>query len=195
MRFTETVIAGVWVIDPEFRGDERGRFFRAWCSREFAEHGIELLPLQAHMGFSALKGTLRGMHYQVEPALEAKLVRCTRGAMFDVALDLRPGSPTNGRWFGAELTEENGRMLYVPEHCGHGYQTLVDGTEMYYMTSQVYAPSACRGARYDDPAFRIQWPLPATAVSDQDRNWPLAVSSPAEQNPEAVLTGHKPDKV
>ncbi|MGC2300174.1 MAG: dTDP-4-dehydrorhamnose 3,5-epimerase family protein, partial [Acidobacteriaceae bacterium] len=113
MRFEETAIAGVWVIDPEFRGDERGRFFRAWCSREFAEHGIEFLPLQANMGFSALRGTLRGMHYQVEPGLEAKLVRCTRGAMFDVALDLRPGSPTYGQWFGAELTEENGRMLYV----------------------------------------------------------------------------------
>jgi dTDP-4-dehydrorhamnose 3,5-epimerase len=195
MRFTETPIAGVWVIDPEFRGDDRGRFFRAWCSREFAEHGIEFLPLQANMGFSALKGTLRGMHYQVEPALEAKLVRCTRGAMFDVALDLRPGSATFGQWFGAELTEENGRMLYLPERCGHGYQTLVDGTEMHYMTSQVYTPSACRGARYDDLAFRIQWPLPATAVSDQDRTWPLLPTNEEERSFESALTGHKPEKV
>ncbi len=195
MRFTQTAIAGVWVIDPDFRGDERGRFFRAWCSREFAEHGIEFLPLQANMGFSALRGTLRGLHYQVEPALEAKLVRCTRGSMFDVALDVRPASATYGQWFGVELTEENGRMLYVPEQCAHGYQTLEDRTEMHYMTSQVYSPSACRGARFDDPAFRIQWPLPATAVSDQDRNWPLVGSANTRQNMEAVLTGQKPEKV
>ncbi len=195
MRFTQTAIAGVWVIDPDFRGDERGRFFRAWCSREFAEHGIEFLPLQANMGFSALRGTLRGLHYQVEPALEAKLVRCTRGSMFDVALDVRPASATYGQWFGVELTEENGRMLYVPEQCAHGYQTLEDRTEMHYMTSQVYSPSACRGARFDDPAFRIQWPLPATAVSDQDRNWPLVGSANTQQNMEAVLTGQKPEKV
>lgn len=195
MRFTQTAIAGVWVIDPDFRGDERGRFFRAWCSREFAEHGIEFLPLQANMGFSALRGTLRGLHYQVEPALEAKLVRCTRGSMFDVALDVRPASATYGQWFGVELTEENGRMLYVPEQCAHGYQTLEDRTEMHYMTSQVYSPSACRGARFDDPAFRIQWPLPATAVSDQDRNWPLVGSANTRQNMKAVLTGQKPEKV
>lgn len=195
MRFTQTAIAGVWVIDPDFRGDERGRFFRAWCSREFAEHGIEFLPLQANMGFSALRGTLRGLHYQVEPALEAKLVRCTRGSMFDVALDVRPASATYGQWFGVELTEENGRMLYVPEQCAHGYQTLEDRTEMHYMTSQVYSPSACRGVRFDDPAFRIQWPLPATAVSDQDRNWPLVGSANTQQNMEAVLTGQKPEKV
>jgi dTDP-4-dehydrorhamnose 3,5-epimerase len=194
MQFTETAIAGVWVIDPDFRGDDRGRFFRAWCSTEFAGHGIHFLPLQANMGFSVLKGTLRGMHYQVEPALESKLVRCTRGAMFDVALDVRPGSATYGQWFGVELSEENGRMLFVPEHCAHGYQTLEDRTEMHYMTSQVYTPSACRGARFDDPAFRIQWPLPATAVSEQDRNWPLVASGNATHNLEAALIGQKPEK-
>jgi len=193
MRFTETPIAGVWVIDPDFRGDDRGRFFRAWCSREFADHGIDFLPLQANMGFSVQRGTVRGMHYQVEPALEAKLVRCTRGSMFDVALDLRPGSPTYGQWFGAELTEDNGRMLFVPEHCGHGYQTLDDRTEMHYMTSQVYTPSACRGARFDDPAFAIRWPLPPTAVSDQDRSWPLVPPREMEHHPDTVLTGHKPE--
>jgi len=180
LRFTETGIAGVWIIDPVFHGDDRGRFFRAWCSQEFREHGIEFLPLQANMGFSALKGTVRGMHYQIEPALEAKLVRCTRGSMFDVALDLRPASSTFGRWFGTELTEDNGRMLFVPEHCGHGYQTLEDRTEMHYLTSQIYTPSACRGARFDDPAFRIHWPLPAVAVSEQDRHWPL-VAQPARE--------------
>lgn len=179
MRFTSTPLAGVWVIDPDFRQDERGRFFRAWCAEEMEQHGIRFHPLQANMGFSLRRGTTRGMHFQVEPAPEAKLVRCTRGSMFDVALDLRPDSPTRGRWFGTELTADNGRMLFVPEGCGHGYQTLEDGTEMHYMTSQVYTPSAARGARFDDPAFRIQWPLEPTAVSEQDRNWPLV----AEQEP------------
>lgn len=113
------------------------------------------------------------MHLQVEPALEAKLVRCTRGAMYDVVVDLRPESTTYRKWYGAELTAENGRMLYVPEYCAHGYQTLEDGTEMYYMTSQFYTPRCARGVRFDDPAFEIQWPLAATVVSEQDRNWPL----------------------
>jgi dTDP-4-dehydrorhamnose 3,5-epimerase len=161
------------VIDPDFHLDDRGRFFRAWCSREFAENGIQFLPLQANMGLSVAEGTTRGMHYQIEPAAEAKLVRCTRGAIFDVALDLRPGSPTWGKWFGTELSEQNGRMLFVPQLCAHGYQTLTANTEMHYMTSQVYTASACRGVRFDDPAFQIQWPLAATVVSDQDRNWPL----------------------
>ena len=173
MRFAETDIAGAWVIDPTFHQDDRGRFFRAWCTREFAERRITFLPVQANMGLSVHKGTVRGMHFQVEPALETKLVRCTRGAMFDVALDLRPESPTYGKWYGVELTAENGRMLYVPDRCGHGYQTLEDDTEMYYMTSQFYTPSAARGARFNDPVFDIQWPLAPTVVSDQDRNWPL----------------------
>ncbi len=173
LRFTETGIAGAWVIDASFHQDDRGRFFRAWCAQEFAEHGITFVPVQANMGLSVRKGTVRGMHFQGEPALEAKLVRCTRGAMFDVALDLRPESPTYGKWYGTELTAENGRMLYVPERCGHGYQTLEDGTEMYYMTSQFYTPCAARGARFNDPIFDIQWPLAATVVSDQDRKWPL----------------------
>ena len=146
---------------------------RAWCEREFAEQGINFSPAQANMGFSLSKGTLRGMHYQVEPALEAKLVRCTRGSMFDVVLDVRHGSPTYNEWFGVELSAENGRMLYLPEGCAHGYQTLEDNTEMHYMASAVYTPSAARGARFDDPAFQIQWPLSVTAISEQDRNWPL----------------------
>jgi|SRR5208283_472965 len=172
MRFTETGVAGAWLIDPTPYEDDRGRFFRAWCSEEFAEHGINFLPVQANMGFSIRRGTVRGMHFQVEPALEAKLVRCTRGAMFDVVLDLRPDSPTYGKWYGAELSAENGRMLYLPEQCAHGYQTLEDRTEMYYMTSQFYTPGAARGARFDDPAFSIRWPIAVTVVSEQDRNWP-----------------------
>lgn len=161
------------MIDSTPHADERGRFMRAWCLREFSERGIKFVPVQANMGFSVRKGTVRGMHYQVEPALEAKLVRCTRGSMFDVVVDLRPGSATYAKWYGAELSAENGRMLYVPEHCAHGYQTLEDGTEMYYMTSQFYVPDAVRGLRFDDPAFGIEWPLAATAVSNQDRAWPL----------------------
>lgn len=161
------------MIDPTPHEDSRGRFMRAWCSREFPEQGIDFAPVQANMGFSAQKGTIRGMHFQTAPALEAKLVRCTRGAMFDVALDLRPDSPTYRKWFGIELTAENGEMLYVPESCAHGYQTLEDRTEMFYMTSAFYTPGAAQGVRFDDAAFNIQWPLPASVVSEQDRNWPL----------------------
>ena len=173
MHFSETSIAGAMVIDPSPRSDERGRFMRAWCTREFSEHGIDFLPLQANMGHSVRRGTTRGMHFQVEPAPEAKLVRCTKGAMFDVVLDLRPGSPTYGKWHGIELTASNGRMLYLPEFCAHGYQTLEDDTEMHYMTSAFYTPDAVRGVRFDDPAFDIQWPLEATVVSEQDLNWPV----------------------
>jgi dTDP-4-dehydrorhamnose 3,5-epimerase len=173
MRFTETTIAGAWVIDPSPHEDARGRFMRAWCAREFTEHGIDFIPVQANMGFSIRKGTLRGMHFQEAPALEAKLVRCTKGTIFDVVLDIRPGSPSYGKWYGTELSAENGRMLYLPEHCAHGYQTLVDETEIYYMASEFYTPGSAHGVRFDDPAFRIQWPLMATAVSEQDRNWPL----------------------
>ena len=173
MQFQDTDIAGAMLIDPVPHQDDRGRFMRAWCGREFAEHGLNFVPVQANMGFSVTKGTVRGMHFQQAPALEAKLVRCTRGSMFDVALDVRPESPSYGKWYGAELSAENGRMLYVPEGCAHGYQTLEEGTEMYYMASEYYTPSAVRGMRFDDPAFGIRWPLAATVVSEQDRNWPL----------------------
>ena len=173
MHFTETNLIGAWIVDPNPYEDDRGRFMRAWCAREFAEHGLDFLPVQANMGFSVRKGTVRGMHLQEAPALEAKLVRCTRGAVFDVVLDVRPESPSYGEWYGAELSAENGRMLYVPERCAHGYQTLEDSTEIYYMASEFYAPNSVRGVRFNDPAFRIQWPLVATVVSEQDRNWPL----------------------
>jgi dTDP-4-dehydrorhamnose 3,5-epimerase len=176
MRFTETDLVGAWIIDPSPHEDDRGRFMRAWCAREFAEHDLDFLPVQANMGFSRRRGTVRGMHFQEAPALEAKLMRCTRGAIFDVVLDLRPKSPSFGQWRGVHLTAENGRMLYVPEHCAHGYQTLEDCTEIYYMTSGLYAADSVRGVRFDDPAFSIQWPLIATVVSDQDRTWPLVES-------------------
>lgn len=173
MRFTQTGIAGAWVIDPDPREDSRGRFLRAWCSEEFAKHGLVFSPVQANLGFSVKSGTIRGMHFQEAPAIEAKLVRCTRGAMFDVVLDLRPESASYRKWFGVELTPENARMLFVPERCAHGYQTLKDDTEMYYMTSAFYTPSAARGVRFDDSAFGIEWPLAPTVVSEQDSNWPL----------------------
>jgi dTDP-4-dehydrorhamnose 3,5-epimerase len=173
MRFMETGIVGAKVIDPSPHQDERGRFLRAWCAREFVEHGLDFLPVQANLGFSIKRGTVRGMHFQQAPAVEAKLVRCTRGAIFDAVLDLRAKSPSYGEWYGAVLSAENAQMLYVPENCAHGYQTLEECTEMYYMTSGFYTPSAVRGVRFDDPAFAIQWPLVATVVSEQDRSWPL----------------------
>ncbi len=173
MQFTDTSVTGAKVIDPSPHEDERGYFMRAWCAREFSEHGIDFLPVQANMAFSRLKGTVRGMHFQIAPALEAKLVRCTRGIAFDVVLDLRPDSATYGKWSGAELSAQNGRMLYVPAGCAHGCQSLEDSTEIHYLTSCVYTPNSARGVRFDDPTFRIQWPLVATNVSKQDLDWPL----------------------
>jgi dTDP-4-dehydrorhamnose 3,5-epimerase len=173
MHFSKTRVAGAWIVDPDPHHDERGRFMRAWCGREFAQHGIDFLPVQANMQFNPRKGTVRGLHLQIAPALEAKLVRCTRGAIFDVAVDFRPDSSSFGQWCGVELTPENGRMLYVPEQCAHGFQSIEDNSEVLYLTSAFYAPEACRGAQFDDPAFDIRWPLPVSAISDQDRNWPL----------------------
>jgi dTDP-4-dehydrorhamnose 3,5-epimerase len=172
MLFTEAGIPGAWVIDPSPHADHRGRFFRAWCTNEFSTHGIDFVPLQANMGTSRAAGTVRGLHYQVAPHDEAKLVRCTRGAIWDVVVDLRVGSPTYGRWAGATLSAENGRMLFVPRGCATGYQTLEDESDMYYLTSAIYEPSAVRGLKFDDATVGIEWPLPPTAISDQDSRWP-----------------------
>jgi dTDP-4-dehydrorhamnose 3,5-epimerase len=176
MLFKECDVSGAWIIDPTAHEDKRGRFMRAWCHQEFREHAIDFTPVQANMGFSLQKGTIRGLHYQVAPALEAKLVRCISGAVFDVVLDLRPASPTYRVWYGTSLSAENGRMLYIPEGCAHGCQSTVDKTEIYYMTSAFYSPEQVRGIRYDDPEFRIRWPLPASSISDQDSSWPLSTS-------------------
>jgi dTDP-4-dehydrorhamnose 3,5-epimerase len=173
MRFIDTNVIGARLIEPSPHQDDRGRFMRVWCTREFLENGLDFVPVQENMGFSRSRGTIRGMHFQDGQAPEAKLVRCTRGSIFDVVLDLRPESPSYGQWYGAELSADNGRMLYVPELCAHGYQTLEDCTEISYMASGFYTPTAVRGARFDDPVFGIQWPLAATAVSEQDRGWPL----------------------
>lgn len=175
MKFLQCEVADAWVVEPEPHQDARGRFMRAWCAREFSEHGITFTPVQANMGLSAHRGTIRGLHYQADPAPEAKLVRCTRGAIFDVVVDVRPASPTRGRWYGIELSADNGKMLYVPEGCAHGCQSLDDFTEIHYMTSAFYSPNQVRGIRFDDPAFAVRWPLPVASISEQDRNWPLSV--------------------
>lgn len=173
MEFLSTDVADASLVEPTPHVDERGRFMRAWCTREFAEHRIDFVPVQSNLAFSKLKGTLRGLHYQVAPSLEAKLVRCTRGAAFDLVLDLRRDSPTYLGWYGTQLSADNGRMLFVPEGCAHGAQSLEDDTEILYMASAYYAPSAARGVRHDDPAFGITWPLEVSSMSDQDRRWPL----------------------
>ena len=173
MIFTETPLAGAFVIDLDKRADERGFFARAWCRREFEEHGLIPHIEQINVGYSRRRGTLRGMHWQNPPHAEVKVVRCVRGAMFDVIVDLRPESPTRCRWFGVELRSETGQMLYVPQGFAHGYQTLADETEMIYQTTQPYVSQSATGVRYDDPAFGIRWPLDVTCVSDADRNWPL----------------------
>jgi dTDP-4-dehydrorhamnose 3,5-epimerase len=172
MEFTETNLKGAFVVGLKRIEDHRGFFARGWCRDEFAQHGLNPNMVQLNVGFSQNKGTLRGLHYQVAPHEEAKFVRCTRGAIFDVIVDLRPGSPTQLGWFGIELTAANALMVYAPENFAHGYQTLADDTEMYYLTSGHYSPSAARGVRYNEPAFGISWPLPVAAISDADRNWP-----------------------
>ena len=173
MIFRETGVAGAWIIELEPRGDERGFFARAFCRREFLERGMNPEVVQCNLSLSAEVGTLRGMHFQLPPHEEAKLVRCTRGALWDVALDLRPDSASYLRWVGAELNAENRTMLYVPEGCAHGFQTLAPETEAFYQVSTSYAPEAERGVRWDDPAFRIGWPAaPARVVSEKDLSWP-----------------------
>jgi len=177
MIFTRCAVDDAWLIEPTPHSDFRGRFMRAWCANEFEQNGIIFTPVQANMGFSYTRGTIRGMHYQTSPAAEAKLVRCTRGSMFDVVLDLRPNSPTYGTWHGSILSAENGHMLLIPEGCAHGCQSLEDNTEFIYMTSATFLPLHATGVRHDDPAFSITWPLPVALISEQDRNWPLVATA------------------
>ena len=173
MQFEKCDVAGAWAIEPEPHIDDRGRFMRSWCTDEFSNHGIEFHPVQANMGFSRKKGTMRGLHYQAAPALEAKLVRCTRGSMFDVVADLREKSETYLRWYGTNLSPENGKMLYIPEGCAHGCLSLEDETEFYYLASARFAPDCARGRRFDDPLLAIDWPQEVVVASEQDRTWPL----------------------
>jgi len=172
MIFTETKLPGAFIIDLQPIADSRGFFARSWSAEEFAERGLNTRILQANVSFNKTKGTLRGMHRQAQPFAEVKLVRCTRGAIYDVAIDLRPDSPTYMQWTSVELSADNRRMFYIPEDFAHGFQTLEDDTEINYQVSQVYTPTAERGIRFDDSAFDIAWPLPVTVMSDKDRAWP-----------------------
>jgi dTDP-4-dehydrorhamnose 3,5-epimerase len=171
--FTETELPGAFLVDLERREDERGFFARAWCADEFGEHGLNARLVQANLSFNDVKGTLRGMHFQREPAAEAKVIRCTRGSIFDAIVDLRSDSPTFKRWIGVDLSAENRRALYVPEGFAHGYQTLEPETETFYLVSEYYTPSAEGGVRWDDPVFGIEWPDPSSPIlSPKDANWP-----------------------
>lgn len=183
MDFSPTPLKDAFVVEIEPHGDSRGFFARAWCRQEFEEQGLSTHVEQCNLSFNETKGTLRGMHFQRPPHSEVKLIRCTRGAIWDVIVDLRPNSETYKRWFGVELTGENRRMLYVPEGFAHGYQTLVDATETLYQVSAAYAPDSEGGVRWDDPAFGIEWPdETARTISEKDAAWPDFTSSPFGSN-------------
>ncbi|MCU0526158.1 MAG: dTDP-4-dehydrorhamnose 3,5-epimerase [Elainella sp. Prado103] len=172
MIFTETKLKGAFILDLELRADNRGAFARTFCMKEFEAHGLKPTVAQCNLSYNYKAGTLRGMHYQVPPAAETKLVRCTKGAIYDVIIDLRPDSPTYLQHIGVELTAENHRALYVPEMFAHGYQALTDGAEVAYQVGEFYTPGYERGIRYDDPTFKIEWPMPITVISDKDASWP-----------------------
>lgn len=172
MIFLPTPIPGAHVVRMKKISDHRGYFARGWCTEEFRAQGLNPAMVQLNVGRSEQPGTLRGLHFQTAPHTEAKFIRCVRGAVYDVVVDLRPDSPGFGRWYGIELTADNDTMLYAPEGCAHGYQTLSGGAEIYYLTTAPYAASAASGVRYNDPAFNIAWPLPVTAISDADAAWP-----------------------
>lgn len=172
MIFNPTKLAGACLIDLEKRSDDRGFFARTWCRKEFSAQGLVEEFVQANVSYNRRKGTLRGMHYQLAPHEEVKLVRCTRGSIYDAIVDVRPDSPTYLQWIGVELTAANYRMLYVPAGFAHGFQTLEDDTEVVYQVSAFYTPQAERGARCNDPAFGIRWPLPVAVISEKDRTWP-----------------------
>jgi dTDP-4-dehydrorhamnose 3,5-epimerase len=171
MIFRPTALPGVWIVQQERREDHRGYFTRTWCAQEFADHGLDPRLVQASLSFNRRRGTLRGLHYQVPPHAEAKLVRCTRGAIWDVALDLRPDSPTFRSHVGVELTADSGDALYIPAGLAHGFQTLEDNTEVFYQMSESYVPEAQYGVRFDDPAFGIPWPLPSPILIERDRSY------------------------
>ena len=173
MIFIETALKGAFVLDVERRDDNRGFFARVFCQREFAAHGLTPVIAQANIAFNKRAGTLRGMHFQFPPAAETKLVRCTRGAILDIIVDLRPESPTYLRHVAVELTADNQRALYVPERFAHGYQALEDGTETSYQVGEFYTPAAEGGLAYNDPGLGLAWPLPVTEISSKDESWPL----------------------
>lgn len=173
MIFQETDIKGVFIIELDRNEDDRGFFARAFCSREFEEHGLSPHVAQANLSYSRRKGTLRGMHYRVEPSRLSKFVRCVGGAVWDVVVDLRPGSPTFRKHVGVELSADNRRAISIPPMVAHGFQSLTDGAELLYLVDEPYAPACERGIRHDDPAVGIEWPLPVTEINERDRTWPL----------------------
>lgn len=172
MKFTPTDLPGVFLIEPEMHVDERGSFARSFCVDEFAAAGIDFGVAQGNISFNKFSGTVRGMHFQLPPHAEAKVVRCTSGALFDVVVDLRPDSGMFGKWVGAELNADNRKAMYIPKGCAHGFQTLLDNTEVDYLMSERYVPEAASGVRFDDPAIGIEWPLAVSSVSARDSNWP-----------------------
>jgi dTDP-4-dehydrorhamnose 3,5-epimerase len=173
MRFAPIALAGAYLIHLEPRADERGSFARAFCAKEFAAKGLETALVQANISVNTRAGTLRGLHFQRAPHAEVKLVRCIKGAIYDVIVDLRRESPTYLSWFGAELSEANGIMIYVPKGFAHGYQALTDDATLFYMVSAFYAPSSEAGLRFDDPKLAIAWPRAVSNISDKDARWPL----------------------
>jgi dTDP-4-dehydrorhamnose 3,5-epimerase len=172
MIFKETNLKGAFIIEPEIMADERGFFARTWCAREFEAHGLTPNLVQCNISFNKQKGTLRGMHYQVVPHEEAKVVRCTMGTIYDVIIDLRPNSSTYKRWASVDMSAENRRMLYIPEGFAHGFLTMEDDTEVFYQMSEFYTPECARGVRWNDPAFNITWPLGVTVISEKDGQYP-----------------------
>jgi len=172
MIFTATQLDGAWLIDLEPKEDERGFFARIWCRQELAAQGLDTEIAQESLSFNRHRGTMRGLHLQRPPHEETKIVRCTRGGIFDAIVDLRPQSPSYLRWQGFELTAENRMSLYVPKGFAHGFQTLTDNAEIVYQISEFYAPNSAAGYRYDDAAFGIAWPLPVTVISERDLCWP-----------------------
>ena len=172
MIFRETKLKGAFIIEPERQEDERGFFARTFGQEEFKAHGLNPRLVQCNISFNKNKGTLRGMHYQIAPYEEVKLVRCTMGAIYDVIIDLRADSPTYKQWFAVELTAENRRMLYIPEGFAHGFQTLEDNTEVFYQMSEFYNPESSKGIRWDDPAFNIRWPSNKRIISPRDQQYP-----------------------
>ena len=172
MRFQETKLPGVFEIHIDLKADERGFFARTWCRNEFENNGLNPRLVQCSLSYNARKGTLRGLHYQAEPNAEAKLVRCTTGAIFDVVVDLRPESPAFKNWIAVVLTAANRHMVYVPERCGHGFLTLEDETEVFYQMSEFYHPELSRGVRWNDPAFQIVWPSTVQLISKRDASYP-----------------------
>lgn len=171
MRFIPTILKGAYIVEPEKMADDRGFFARSWCQQEFSDRGLDANLVQCSISFNHKRGTLRGMHFQLPPFAETKLVRCTQGAIYDVAIDLRQDSPTYLQWVGVELTAENRKAFYIPKGCAHGFQTLTDNAEVFYQISEVYAPEYGRGVRWDDRAFNITWPEPVSVISERDRNY------------------------